>query len=307
MIDILMATYNGERFIRQQLDSILQQDYEDWNLIIRDDCSTDRTVEIIKEYQLLRPGQIRLIQAKQPSGSAQNNFFLLLPYSQNDYMMFADQDDVWLKNKISITLEKMQQMECIYGKDVPLLVHTDLSIVDSKLNVVNQSRYKMHDINPNRNRLNHLIVQGIVYGCTLMVNHTLLNLITERPTVDVMHDTWLSLLAASFGAIGFVDKPLVLYRRHGNNATGLCSKGRFQWVLYQLSNIKKIRKKHKAYYRQANELLRKYGMCLQNEQKILLKDYADLAKVLPIKKAIILKKHDLYREGFLPKVAQILL
>ena len=77
MIDILMATYNGEQFLRPQLDSILQQSNQDWLLLIRDDCSTDATVQIIKEYQLLRPEQIELIRAEQPSGSAQNNFFQL--------------------------------------------------------------------------------------------------------------------------------------------------------------------------------------------------------------------------------------
>ena len=77
MIDILMATYHGEKFLRPQLDSILQQSNQDWRLLIRDDCSTDATVRIIKEYQLLRPEQIELIRAEQPSGSAQNNFFTL--------------------------------------------------------------------------------------------------------------------------------------------------------------------------------------------------------------------------------------
>lgn len=77
MIDILMATYNGENFLRAQLDSILQQSNQDWLLLIRDDCSTDATVRIIKEYQLLRPEQIELIQAEQPSSSAQNKFFTL--------------------------------------------------------------------------------------------------------------------------------------------------------------------------------------------------------------------------------------
>jgi len=307
MIDILMATYNGEKYIRQQLNSILQQDYDNWNLIIRDDCSSDNTVQIIEEYQSKFPQKIKLIHAEAPSGSAQNNFFALLPYSQSEYMMFADQDDVWISNKISLTLSKMEQMEQLYGNSIPLLVYTDLAIVDEKLTVINPSRYKMHDINPERNQLNHLIVQGIVYGCTLMANRELLNLIKDKPSVDVMHDTWLSLLAAAFGVIGFVNKPTVWYRRHGKNSTSLCSEGYFHWLLFQLSNIKKIRKKHKAYYNQANELLVRYYSILTNQQKVILNEYASLVESHPIKKAIILKKYDLYREGILPKIAQILL
>ena len=307
MIDILMATYNGESFLRQQLDSILQQSYSDWQLIIRDDCSTDNTVEIVKEYQEKYSEKIKLIQAEQPSGSAQNNFFALLKYSTSDYMMFADQDDVWKTDKLQLSVKKMITMEQMYGKRTPLLVHTDLTIVDANLNILNQSRYAMHDINPARNQLQHLIEQGIVYGCTLMANRSLLDLIDEKPNLDVMHDTWLSLLAAAFGAIGFVEEQTVLYRRHGGNATGLCSRGYFHWVLFQFANIRNIREKHKNYYMQANELLMQYQNALTKEQKLLLREYASLIHAFPIRKAIILKKQGLYREGLLPKVAQILL
>jgi len=307
MIDILMATYNGEQFIHQQLMSILQQSYQDWNLIIRDDCSTDNTVEIIKEYQAKYPEKIHLIQAKEPSGSAQNNFFTLLAYSKNEYMMFADQDDVWTIDKVQLTLEKMKQMEEEFGTDKPLLVHTDLTITDSELNVINRSRYEMHDINATRNQLNHLVVQGIVYGCTLMVNRALLDLIQDKPIVDVMHDTWLSLLAAAFGAIGYVDKPTILYRRHGGNSTGLCNRGKLHWILYQLKNVKKIHEKHNSYYRQANALLLQFEYKLNENHKMLLQEYAEMENSSLIKKASILRKYDLYREGFFSKIAQILL
>lgn len=103
MIDILMATYNGEKYLRPQLDSILRQSNTDWRLIIRDDCSTDNTVQIIREYQQQYPDKFILVQADAPSGSAQNNFFQLIKYWQQhgtaDYVMFADQDDVWLQKK----------------------------------------------------------------------------------------------------------------------------------------------------------------------------------------------------------------
>ena len=112
MIDILMATYNGETYLREQIDSILRQSNTDWRLIIRDDCSTDSTVRIIQEYQAQYPDKFVLIQADTPSGSAQNNFFQLIRYWQQhggaEYVMFADQDDVWLRNKIQITLYNMK-------------------------------------------------------------------------------------------------------------------------------------------------------------------------------------------------------
>lgn len=307
MIDILMATCNGEQYLRPQLDSILRQSNQEWRLIIRDDCSSDNTVQIIKEYQLLRPEQIQLIQTEQPGGSAQNNFFKLLQYSTADYIMFADQDDVWLQQKIEITLEKMHQMERQYGKETPLLVHTDLAVVDENLRVLNHSLFQMQQMDAERNQLNNILVQNIVTGCTMMVNRALLNLVSEIPTKAIMHDMWIALVAAAFGEIGFVCEATMLYRQHEKNANGAKNVKSVKYLLSKLTALRKVHMALEKQYRQAEEFFEIYKAALNVQQKMLLKDYASLKNSGIFRKTKVLTKHDLYKKGIIRKAGQILL
>jgi len=224
MIEILMATYNGEKYLRPQINSILRQSFTDWRLIIRDDCSTDGTVAIIQEYQEQYPDKIVFLQADVPSGSAQNNFFQLIKYWQHhgiaDYIMFSDQDDVWLPSKVQSSLDKIQQMEQQYGKEIPLLLHTDLTVVGIDLKIINPSLFAMQNMDAMRNKLNNILVQNIVTGCTMMVNKSLLDMVRKIPQHAVMHDMWLALIASTFGQIGFIDESTVLYRQHASNTVG---------------------------------------------------------------------------------------
>lgn len=307
MIDILMATYNGEKYLRPQLDSILQQSNQEWRLIIRDDCSTDRTVQIIKEYQLLRPEQIVLLQAEQPSGSAQNNFFQLLQYSEAEYIMFADQDDVWLKNKVQLTLDKMQQLEQQYGNDVSLLVHTDLAVVDERLRTINPSLFAMQNMSAERKQLNNILVQNIVTGCTMMINRSLLQLITTVPQYAVMHDMWLALVAAAFGQIGFISKATMLYRQHGNNANGAKNVKTLRYLLWKLTGAKEIHQGLVKQYRQVAEFLEIYQDLLSAEQQQMLQAYSLLEHQPIWKKYKTLKKYHLYKKGIIRVLGQILL
>ena len=125
---ILLGTYNGGRFLREQLDSLFAQTMKDFQLYIRDDGSTDDTMLIVKEYQQLHPNIVKVEDEGKNLG-AKGNFERLLALTDADYYMFCDQDDVWLPDKIEVSFAKMKQMEQRYG-DIPLLVHTDLEVVD---------------------------------------------------------------------------------------------------------------------------------------------------------------------------------
>lgn len=306
MIDILMATYNGEPYLRAQLESLLHQTCQEWRLIIRDDCSNDRTVEIIKEYQLLRPGQIQLIQAEQPGGSAQNNFFQLMKYSTAEYVMFADQDDVWFPQKIEITLHEMLKMEQRYGVRKPLLVHTDLTVVDAQLRVLNASLFRMQEMDAARNQLNNILVQNIVTGCTMMVNRALKELVTDIPKYSIMHDMWLALIAAAFGQIGFVDKATMLYRQHGNNANGAKNVKTLKYIFMKLTSRNDIHNNLVKQYRQAGEFNELYDVLLTQQQKDMLEAYSKLEHKNIVQKLMLLQKYRLYKKGFVRIVGQIL-
>ena len=120
-IDVLMATYNGERFVAEQIESILRQSHPDWKLTVRDDCSTDGTCAVVRDYARRHPDRIVAQQRGENSGSAEQNFFEMLLESTARYVMLCDQDDLWLDDKIALTVGRMAEMEHRFGADTAVL------------------------------------------------------------------------------------------------------------------------------------------------------------------------------------------
>lgn len=305
MIDILMATHNGEEFIKEQLDSIILQSYTDWRLIISDDCSRDDTASIIKKYQEKYPDKILLFKNDVPSGSAQNNFFNAIKYTTSDYVMFSDQDDVWLPDKIENTYNKMIEMEKEYGKNTPVLIHTDLKVVDRNLKTINDSLFKMMNMDSNRCAFNNLLVQNIVTGCTVMGNRALFNYLEKIPKNAVMHDMWIALIASAFGEIGFVDKSTMLYRQHGNNSVGAKDTKSLNYVLEKISNIQKVRNSLAKQYKQAEEFREIYKDVLSKLQLDILESYSSFGEKSYIEKYRELKRYKLHKKNKLQVLGQI--
>lgn len=305
MIDILMATYNGENYIRDQLESIINQSYIDWRLIIGDDCSTDNTVNIIKEYQNKYPQKIFIYENPVGSGSAKANFYGLLSRITSDYVMFSDQDDVWLPEKISITLAMMQAYEKKYGEDNPLLVHTDLAVVDKTLNILCDSLFNMQDMDYKRDSFNNILVQNIVTGCTMMINKPLVKLLYEIPQRSVMHDMWFALTAAAFGKIVFLAHPTMLYRQHENNVEGAKNVNSFKYIAWKLFSGRKIHNNLLLNYAQAGEFLRIYGDSLNSTFKNMLYEYSKFADKNILEKYKTIKKYHLEKQGLIRILGQI--
>ncbi|MCM3378790.1 MULTISPECIES: glycosyltransferase family 2 protein [Shouchella] len=219
---ILMATYNGGKYISEQIKSIIDQDYLNWELWIRDDGSSDRTCEIIKRIASEEYRITFYEDNKRNLGSALN-FGELLNLARNEkYVMFADQDDIWNKDKIRITLDEMKIREGMFEKDIPILVHTDLKLVDENLRLISNSLEKYIKIYPyDTDPLRRIIAQNYIYGCTMMLNNKLVNLSTPIPDVAEGHDYWVALIAASLGKIYYMNNATLLYRQHSNNVTGI--------------------------------------------------------------------------------------
>ena len=213
-VNILMATYNGEKFLAQQIESIQKQTFKEWNLLIRDDGSSDKTCDIIRNFTA-KDSRIRFINENEHHNlGVIKSFFMLVNYEVADFYFFSDQDDVWLPEKLSVSLESAKHK----ASDVPLLVYTDLKVVNQELNILQDSMIRAQSHHANTTLLPEL-TENTVTGGTMMINHAL----AEKwftPNDILMHDWFLALLAASLGEIIYLDLPTQLYRQHDNNVLG---------------------------------------------------------------------------------------
>lgn len=226
-INILLACYNGEKFITEQINSILNQTYKNWQLYIRDDGSSDTTLTIVKEYQKSDARIILMDDDFGNLGSCQN-FSVLINSIKNthEYTMFCDQDDVWLPNKIKDTLNEMMQAEKINSAGVPLLVYTNFKYVDEQLNIV-QSKKKFAATKIKKLSFANMLAQNPVYGCTMMINNKLLEKARDIPLTAENHDFWIALVASAFGKIYYLNQQTILYRQHAKNVSGHHSNNSF--------------------------------------------------------------------------------
>jgi glycosyltransferase involved in cell wall biosynthesis len=219
-IDILLATYNGQEYLAEQIDSILVQSSQDWQLLIRDDESSDNTLSIIRDYLSRYSSKIKLIEDNDRHIGAKFNFQRLLEHSTAEYIMFCDQDDVWLKQKIEVTLKAMRISEENYPNK-PILVHSDLIVVDEHLKKIDDSLWSYQKNWPRKNDdLSRIIFQNIATGCTIMINRKAKNVSMPIPKDAIMHDWWIALKVAELGKIVHISDQLVLYRQHSGNLVG---------------------------------------------------------------------------------------
>lgn len=304
MIDILMATYNGEKYLKEQIESILQQSYMEWRLIIADDCSSDSTVKILEYYHSLYPDKISYYINVKPSGSAKNNFFQLLNHAKNKYIMFADQDDVWLKDKVKLTYETMIDAERT-NRNIPILIHSDLCVVDQNLQLINPSIFQMQEMDYKRDKLNNILVSNIVTGCTMMINRNLLDLIHPQPKNAVMHDMWLALVASALGRIVFIKQPTILYRQHGDNSVGAKNTRSLGYLWSKMTGYKTVHKNLIKQYEQAEEFLDIYKAELSKQQKEMLKTYSDFNELSFYKRYQILQKFNLSKNSKTKIIGQL--
>jgi len=234
-VDIAMATYNGERFIAEQLLSIQKQTYPYWTLYISDDASTDNTIKIIKDFAST-DSRIKLINTERQGGVV-NNFNRALLATDAEYVLLSDQDDYWPEQRLNNLLTAMMEKP----QDNVAMVFSDLTLVDENLNTVSESFYKSRSINPTENiNCNMLIWKCSVYGCSVIVNRKLLKKCLPMPEGITMHDNWLALNAATESGLYFYNHQTILYRQHSNNVVGGAGKTLWAKITTLPLTIKKV-------------------------------------------------------------------
>ncbi|HFI0812198.1 TPA: glycosyltransferase family 2 protein [Streptococcus suis] len=213
-VNILMSTYNGQQFLAEQIRSIQDQSYTDWTLFIRDDGSSDNTKEILKDFER-QDSRIHLIDSdKSDNLGVIKSFHKLVNHDRADYYFFSDQDDVWLPNKLELSLKEAKN----YLADLPLMVYMDLKVVNQDLEIMTESMVKSQSHHANTELVQEL-TENTVTGGVAMINHALAEMWQETDDI-LMHDWYLALLASAFGNLVFIDQPGELYRQHSDNVLG---------------------------------------------------------------------------------------
>lgn len=288
MITVLLAVYNGEKYLKEQIESILNQSVKDIKIIIRDDGSTDNSAEIISFYCNEYPDKISCVIGS-PTGSASGNFSELLKKCDSDYIMFCDQDDVWLPEKIEKTLAAMQSAEQISER--PVLVHTDLKVVNQNLDEIAPSFFDFQKLIQKDVTLPKLLVQNYVTGCTVMINRALKEKCGEIPSDCIMHDWWLALVAVLFGEFVCVNEPTMLYRQHECNQVGAKAAYGVSFIKRKLQTLDKVRENYNDTYTQSKALLECYGTVLNDEQRKIIEKYCEIPKMNKFEKIRTIKKY----------------
>lgn len=305
-VAIIMATYNGEKYVGEQIDSILSSTYQDFELFIYDDGSKDNTMSILRDYEGRYPDKIHAYQNEKNLGVTAN-FLNALSRTTTDYVMFCDQDDVWKNHKIAITLKRIRHMEAQLGKGLPLAVFTDAMVVDSELNLLKHSFFSSGHLNPNKTDLPHLLMENKLIGCTMMVNAALRKILqsNQLPRTARYHDWWLGLIAASLGKVGFINDRTLLYRQHSGNVVG--DKGFMSYVKDRVTSIAKQREALLALECQAEEFLRLYEPLLSPDIREILQHFAFLDQQGFLKKRAELFHYGYFKTGMIRNIGLMLL
>ena len=233
-IDILMATYNGEKYLAEQIDSIICQTYKNWNLLIRDDGSSDNTFKILKEYEK-KDDRIKIIKDKKGNLGIAKNFEELLKISSSELIMFSDQDDVWKKDKIKIMLKYVGNSD---------LIISDAIVTNEKLECISESLFCLVK---SKNGIIKNVIKNTYYGCCMLFKRKILEEVLPIPNnKEIGHDLWIGLISEKYYKVKFIDEKLIYFRRHSNNVTTINKSKR------------NIRKKIIGRYIVLKELFRRY-------------------------------------------------
>jgi len=244
-VDVLIATFAGEKYIEEQLESLLRQTFLPTRVLVSDDSLTPATGERIGIWNTGNRLPIFLLPRRDnirpgPAG----NFEYLLTFANADFILFCDQDDYWLPEKIETSVSVLQEMEREKGMDRPCLFFSDLTLVDLNLRLTDSSMWKKQMLNPRlASNWRQNIILNVVTGCTIAINRAALQKILPFPECDILHDQWVACAVSFFGSIRFSRTSKIYYRQHATNAVG----ARGMNLATVLSGLRKIRISYNNY------------------------------------------------------------
>ena len=338
---VLLAAYNGERFISEQMQSISAQTMTEFEVLYQDDGSTDRTEAILAEWS---GKDARFHPAKEqgrhlgPAG----NFISLLSQADSDLMVLCDQDDIWEKEKLSKLLQayegavsSLSANSEASGKNCaqrvspilvhsdacaeasgdicsqrvpPILVHSDASVMDQDGGMLHPSFFRLQGWDPRAIHLNQLLVQNNATGCLMMLNRPLRDLVVQYgdPSRMFMHDWFIVLTAAAFGKVVFVNEPLTRYRQHGENAIGASRKNLIQRGFEALKQREKAKERVALTYSHSEAFLQAYGEALPSDARKTADDYLSTQHLPKLQRLTALRRQGCLMQSPVTRMGQLL-
>ncbi|HZH68357.1 MAG TPA: glycosyltransferase family 2 protein [Chitinophagales bacterium] len=295
-VDILLATYNGSDFLDEQLESIFQQDYKSFRLIIRDDGSTDDTLNVLYKWQGIHPQRIEIITDELGNLGPTQNFSRLMEHSEAPYICFSDQDDKWLPQKLSKQVKKIQSLEQ-KNPSKGILVFSDLILCNEELEVISPSLIDYDKLDPSAIKTHQLLMQNVPYGCATIINRALLRASSPIHSKALLHDHWLALVASLVGVIGFIDEALLFHRIHQRNASRANSQHKKE-SSQQLKDKISNKNFHNYLYKQVDQaaaLLEKFELLLEDKDQLMLKDFIALKSTRRLERKWLIIKNKFFK------------
>ena len=281
---VILCTYNGEKYLEKQIKSIMEQDREDFCLLYSDDGSTDSTKAILQSLQERYGKKMLAFPRSMKSGSPAKHFLSILSalakgevdIENLEYIFLADQDDCWFPDKLSKTISVIKEEERKFGESLPILCHTDCSLVNSRGELLAKSYRRYQKLPGASYRFSRLLLQNHVTGASVGINKALLQYCKEIPAEVKMHDHWLALLANCFGEIQYLPYASYAYRQHGENVLGAKKASVLRECEERLAASKEkdkedtIHSSYRALFAQGRELKRLFGdELLEIKRKVL--------------------------------------
>ena len=288
-IQVLISTYNGEKYLKELIDSVLNQDIKQLILIIRDDGSNDNTLKILSRYSSKK--HIKIFSEKN-IGIIQSFFKLLkLSSSDSDYYAFCDQDDIWMIEKLSRAINKLNK----FPEEIPLMYCSRTILVNDKLNIIKYSKIPQKPPS-----FSNALVENIATGCTIVINNSARKLILKQiPLSALMHDWWIYLTVSAFGKVIYDIEPRILYRQHFSNIIGVETNFIRKWNKRIIRFVK--RNKKFPITQQVKEFRKIYGIFLPKDKKRILNKLINSRKTL-ISRVFYAFTGEVYRQSLVDDI-----
>ena len=305
-VTIILATYQGEKFLPAQLDSLTRQTESDFQVLFQDDGSSDRTLSLLHE-QSRKDSRFHTAAEHGRHLGAAGNFFSLLRQAKGDYILLCDQDDIWESDKVECLLHACIEAE---GKDssLPILVHSDASVIDENDRLLAPSFFALEGWDPQAVNLNQLLVQNNATGCMMLINRPLADLIISHgdPSTMFMHDWFFVLSAAAFGKVIFVNRPLTRYRQHGKNTIGASRASLWQRALRALHEKDKARARIILTYSHTQAFQQAYHDILPPPSAKVVEAYLETQAQPKLKRILSLCRHGFLMQSPITRFGQFL-